>query len=115
MFILLSVVMATSACSGEDRTGERPLAPTDVTVVTLELGDSCILKGHVGESHNSSLTKCGFYWGNDSTSYSISCDPNFDFMDTITSTDAGNYYVVAYASNYIGTTLSDTSFFYISK
>ncbi len=112
--ILITALTITS-CSGEDRSGERPLAPYGVSVITVETGDSCILKGHVEESHNSSLTKCGFYWGNDTIKYTETAEAGYDFMDTVTSEDVGRYYAVAYATNYIGTTTSDTVYFILTN
>ena len=111
----LAAALVLNACSGEDRSGERPLAPAGVTAVAVEMGDSCILKGHVGESHNSPLTKCGFYWGNDTLHHTVTLEPDVDFMDTVTAVGAGRYYAVAYAVNYIGATNSDTVYFYISR
>ena len=115
LFGILTTTLLTTACSGVDRSGERPTAPSGVSVIAVEMGDSCILKGHVEESHNSSLTKCGFYWGNDTIKYTETAEAGYDFMDTVTSEDVGRYYAVAYATNYIGTTTSDTVYFILTN
>ena len=115
LFGILTTTLLTTACSGVDRSGERPTAPSGVSVIAVEMGDSCILKGHVEESHNSSLTKCGFYWGNDTIKNTITNEPGYDFIDVVKNEKAGRYYAVAYAVNYIGATTSDTVYFVISQ
>ena len=108
---LLPVFMAS--CSGEDRSDEQPRLPSGVTLVAEAQGDSCVLRGHVAESHYSSLTKCGFDWGNDTLSNTVSKDGAYDFADTLRNMESGRYYVVAYATNYMGTSRSDTAYFEI--
>lgn len=104
--ILLAIV---SSCTGEDRSDEMPLAPKDVTISMQMLNDtSVILKGRVGDSHNNPLTKCGFIWGNSKESHQETASTGFDFADTVIIVTPGNYYAIAFATNYIGTTNSDT-------
>lgn len=113
----LSVVLLCllSACAGEDRSDERPRLPEGVAVSVEEQGDSCNLNGVVGESHNSSLTACGFYWGNDTLSNEVDMDSaSFKFSTLVGNVGSGTYYAVAYAKNGVGTTTSDTVFFNIT-
>ena len=106
-------VASLFSCSGEDRSEERPSLPFGVTVVVEGKEDSCILHGHVAASHNSTLTSCGFFWGNDTLSATLSQEGSFDFSDTLKNLETGDYYVVAYATNRMGTTTSDTAIFKI--
>lgn len=105
----------TASCSGEDRSDEQPKVPSGVTLAVDAQGDSCVLHGHVEDSHYSSLTKCGFDWGNDTLSNTVAKDGAYDFADTLRNLESGRYFVVAYATNYMGTSRSDTAYFEIGN
>lgn len=114
-FLSVVLLCMLSACSGDDRSGELPRVPEGVSVSVEELGDSCRLNGVVGESHNSSLTACGFYWGNDTVSNEMKVDSaSFAFSSVVGNVGSGTYYAVAYAKNGMGTTKSDTVYFNIT-
>ena len=99
-------------CSGEDRSGEQPFAPVLSSPEAIPMGDSCLLRGYVVSSPNSSLTACGFYYGNDSIKKELTCSNiDFTFEDVTDSLGAGRFYAVSYAQNGIGKTLSDTLWF----
>ena len=106
---LISLMALVLACSGDDRSGEQPFAPTVKLNSAVAAGDSIMLEGQVTASPNSTLTACGFHWGNDTLSKTITCDePAYSFSSKIDSLAAGQYYVVAYATNKMGTSTSDT-------
>lgn len=112
-FFLVGPLMWLS-CTGEDRSDEQPLVPGKVYATVTECGDSCIVNGFVGESHNSALTECGFYWGNDTLSnLFIADEASYNFSMIIDSVNNGTYYAVPYATNGIGTTYGDTVHFII--
>lgn len=101
------------AC-GEDRSDEQPFAPTVETASVEVLGDSALLTGNVTSSLNSSLTKCGFAYGNDTLTLDVvSPDTAFTFSAVTDSLGAGEYYAVAYAANGMGTSYGDTLYFTI--
>lgn len=114
LFVLAVVMLA--GCSGEDRSDEMPRVPEGVVCTAAASGDSCRLTGVVGESHNSGLLSCGFYWGNDTLSNEIEMDSaSYAFSAVVDSLQAGSYYAVSYATNGMGTTLSDTVYFRITN
>ena len=112
--IFLVVALGMTACVGEDRSGEQPRAPEGITVEAEVHDSTCQLNGHVGLSHNSSLTQCGFYWGNDTLHNTFIVDTvTYHFQTSLDSLATGEYYAVAYAANGIGLTTSDTVYFTI--
>lgn len=116
-FPLLSAAAAALlvAC-GEDRSDEQPFAPTVETVAAEVTGDSARLTGAVIASPNSSLTECGFTYGNDTLTLEVvSPDTAFAFSAVTDSLGAGDYYAVAYATNGMGTSHGDTLRFTIGQ
>jgi len=110
--VLLPVVLG--GCAGEDRSDEMPRVPEGVVTSVTEQGDTCVLNGTVGVSHNSSLTECGFYWGNDTLAHHVeAAEAAYSFSALVDSTADGTYYAVAYATNGMGTTYGDTVHFTI--
>lgn len=100
---------------GEDRSGEQPFAPTVESVSAEVVTDSVLLTGHVISSPNSSLTACGFYYGNDTINAScVAPAPTETFVAVTDSLGSGDYYAVAYATNGMGTSLGDTIYFTIA-
>jgi len=114
--VLLSIVsFLLFASCGEDRSGEQPFAPTVESVSAEVVADSALLTGHVVSSPNSSLTACGFYYGNDTIDASCAAPaPTETFVAVTDSLGAGDYYAVAYATNGMGTSLGDTIYFTIA-
>lgn len=112
IFLFLSM-----SCSGEDRSGERPLAPVVQTLSAFVEGDSCVMNGLVTESHNSALRECGFVYGmGDTLSVKMKADyTDFSFSIVADSLANGEYYCVAYARNGISTSYGDTLNFIINK
>ncbi len=109
---LLAAVPALLASCGEDRSGEQPLAPTVVMGSAVQQGDSVCLTAQVTSSVNSSLKECGFYYGNDTLSLQCKADSaTASFRAFTDSLGKGEYYVVAYAKNGIGTATADTARF----
>lgn len=112
--IILAVLISVFAACGEDRSGEQPFAPTVETVSAEVMADSALLTGRVTASPNSSLTVCGFYYGNDTISKTcVAPAPTETFTAVTDSLGAGDYYAVAYATNGMGTSVGDTIYFTI--
>lgn len=112
--LVLAVLFPFFASCGEDRSGEQPFAPTVETVSAEVTADSALLTGRVTASPNSSLTACGFYYGNDSIDKtSVAPAPTENFTAMTDSLGAGEYYAVAYATNGMGTSVGDTIYFTI--
>lgn len=104
----LSVLLLLAAC-GEDRSGEQPFAPTVVSAGCTVQGDSALLSGTVTASPNSSLTECGFTYGNDTLRATTKAPQAAEnFTAATDSLGAGDYYAVAYAKNGVGTGYGDT-------
>lgn len=103
LFLAVLLAATLAACTGEDRRGERPYAPT-VENVAVSVSDSIVtMEGHVLASHNSTLLSCGFIYGNDSTrckTPAADVQNHFFVTDTL---EAGTYYWLAYATNGVGT------------
>ena len=115
---ITAVLLATAAmavgCNGEDRSGEQPFAPTVATVSATPGGDSCVFAGQVLLSPNSVVSARGFRYGNDSIAKGVvSADSTDAFAAVADSLASGSYYVVAYATNGIGTSYGDTLTFTI--
>lgn len=112
---LLSLAALLSlSCSGDDRSGEMPYAPTLRIDQPVIEGHSVILRATVLSSPNSSLVACGFFVGNDLQEEELKCDtPSTSFSFQIDSLGTGSHYAVAYAKNGIAQTTSDTLLFTI--
>ncbi|MDO4715449.1 MAG: hypothetical protein Q4A44_04140 [Bacteroidales bacterium] len=92
------------ACSGEDRSGEVPYVPQVRTIQASPAGDSCLLVGRVLSSPNSRVVACGFVVLNDTlVKRVVSSDTTWQFTAVIDSLAVGNYRVIAYAVNGVGT------------
>ena len=102
---------ALTACSGEDRSGEQPFAPTVETVAATADGPTAMMEGVVTASPNSSLTACGFRYGNDTLTLNADAPVLTHFFAQTDTLDPGRYYAVAYARNGIGITYADTLWF----
>ncbi len=114
--LALLSAMALAACTGDDRSGEQPFAPTVQMSSAVAAADSVTLTGIVVASPNSSLLGCGFYVGNDTLRITAACDSaSTIFSAVVDSLEAGNYYAVAYARNGMGTSTSDTLQFQIAQ
>ncbi len=112
--MLVSAPLLYTAC-GDDRSGEQPFAPTVQSVSAVAAGDSAQLTGFVTSSPNSSLTKCGFVYGNDTLRKDKAAEEaGVSFSVTTDSLGAGDYYAVAYAQNGVGKGYGDTLRFTIT-
>ncbi|MCH5179458.1 MAG: hypothetical protein J1F13_07240 [Prevotellaceae bacterium] len=98
---------------GEDRSGEQPFAPTVESVSVTTNGPIATLEGKVTASPNSTLLECGFIYGNDTLTLTISLEPQNHFYAQTDSLEAGQYYAVAFGRNYMGTSYGDTLTFQI--
>lgn len=106
-------IVLLAAC-GEDRSGEQPFAPTVETVGYITMDDSAALTGRVTASPNSSLTECGFAYGNDTLRATAKAPaPSETFTAVTDSLGKGNYFAVSYAKNGVGTSYGDTITFTI--
>lgn len=103
------------SCSGVDRAGEKPELPVVETMEATLIGEGvCNIQGQVTKSSNSSITACGFVYGNDSISEKIKLDKTeWSFNATIESLESGRYFYAAYATNGMGTAYGDTLYFTI--
>lgn len=105
---LIALPCALASC-GEDRSGEQPFAPTVVTRSVEVVADSAILTGQVTESPNSSLTQCGFCYGNDTLKVTATASEATESFSIVTQAlGEGDYYAVAFAENGVGTSYGDT-------
>ncbi|MBR1593375.1 MAG: hypothetical protein IJ684_06795 [Bacteroidales bacterium] len=107
-YIFLLALLA--ACTGEDRSGEVPYAPSVRTVDAVVDGGTCSFTGEVQASPNSLLTAQGFYYGNDTLRVQVLAPLTGEalFSESVAELKAGDYYVHAFATNGIGTTNGDT-------
>lgn len=108
-FFAAILALLLTACRGDDRSGEQPFAPTVVTAPVSVEGGTVTMRGVVTASPNSSLIRCGFYYGNDT----IDCDTllpeaAYDFTAVFRNLAAGDYYTFAFAVNGIGVSYGDT-------
>lgn len=125
--VILLFAAVLSSC-GEDRSDEQPFAPTLSEVATERTDTGVItLYAQILSSKNSHLTACGFIWGDSVETHTLSLDSvpvistsphvspsmSVGFSATIDSLTPGNYFVLAFATNGIGTTRTDTVFFSI--
>lgn len=114
--LLLSLATLLSfSCSGDDRSGEVPYAPTLRIDQPVIEGNSVTLRATVLSSPNSSLVACGFFVGDGLQEEELKCDtPSTVFSCQIDSLASGRHYAVAYAKNGIAQTTSDTLRFSIA-
>lgn len=111
---LVLLVAACMAACGEDRSGEQPFAPTVLTLGAEVDADSVRMTGAVTASPNSSLTACGFAYGNDTLRLRTeTAEPAATFSATVDSLLPGDYFTVAFATNGVGTSYGDTLYFTI--
>lgn len=113
----IMMLSAMVSCSGEDRSEERPLAPVVQTLEAVANGDTCIMRGLVTESHNSTLRECGFVYGKeDEKGTKIVADSAISsFYVVVDSLSGGEYYCAAYARNGVDTSYGDTLLFRIRQ
>ncbi len=105
---LVLAALFVSSC-GDDRSGEQPFAPTVKSVGAETLGDSVRLTGLVTASPNSSLTQCGFAYGNDTLRLEKAAPAATTTFSVVTdSLGNGTYYAVPYARNGVGKSYGDT-------
>ncbi len=109
-FLALSCLALSLSC-GEDRSGEQPFAPTVQTLEAIPSGCRAELRGVVPSSPNSSLTECGFHYGNDTLRKSVTAEATWEFSAMTDTLQPGRYFVAAYATNGMGTTDADTLYF----
>ena len=112
--IAIAVCLLLTSCFGEDRSDEQPFAPTVETVAANIDGPVANLEGIVTSSPNSTLTACGFHYGNDTLTLSAAADVQLHFFAATDTLLPGHYFAVAFAQNGIGTTsAADTIWFEI--
>ncbi|MBQ8099207.1 MAG: hypothetical protein IJ244_06755 [Bacteroidaceae bacterium] len=112
--LLMGMVMLCAACSGEDRSGEQPFAPTVAMLDAYVEGLSVTLYGRVLASPNSSLSSCGFKYGNNEGVSTITCEKAEEFFRAqVDSLEPGRYFAAATATNKIGSSQSDTLWFQV--
>lgn len=120
--IIICITAILSSC-GEDRSDEQPFAPTLSALTATQTGDSTVLlSAQILSSKNSSITACGFIWGDSTGSNTLSLDslpavstsPHIapsqavSFSAAIDTLAPGTYFALAFATNGIGTTRTDT-------
>lgn len=115
LIIFIPLGVLTAACSGEDRSGEQPFAPTVQTLSAEVMGDSCLLRGAVTSSPNSSLRGVGFAYGNDTLRLTAVSTERTELFQAVTKPlHPGTYFAVAFAENGVGKTIgTDTIYFEI--
>lgn len=102
------------AACGEDRSSEQPFAPTVKSLGAVVEADSALLSGEVTASPNSSLTECGYAYGNDTLRLNCKAPlPTESFTAVTDSLGPGRYFAVAYARNGVGISWGDTIYFNI--
>ena len=112
-FFMALLGIALGGCTGEDRSGEQPFAPTVETVSATPDGPTARMEGLVTASPNSTLLKCGFRYGNDTLVLSTDAELQDCFFAETDTLEAGTYYAVAFARNGVGTSYGDTLWFEI--
>ena len=116
-----ALLLAFTACSPEDRSGEQPFQPIVVNKACQVEADSCLLVGEVLKSPNSSLKGCGFRYGNyntaDTLRLEIKCEEaQMQFSAYTRRLEPGTYYAVAFAQNGMGKSFApDSVYFTIEK
>lgn len=111
---LIVLLLSLLASCGEDRSGEQPFAPTVKSISAVAEADSAHLSGEVTASPNSTLTECGFAYGNDTLRANCKAPaPTSAFTAVTDSLGPGRYFAVAYARNGVGTSWGDTIYFNI--
>ncbi len=116
LLFLLAAMLMFSACRREDRSGEQPFAPTVRTLDVVVEGDRCTMAGAIDASPNSAVLARGFNYGNDTLRLEVlSSDSTEIFTAEADSLLPGEYFMVAFATNGIGTTRGDTLHFTIAE
>lgn len=116
MILAMAMVIGLAAsCEGEDRRGEQPFAPTVRTLPTVVGKHDVQMVGQILTSPNSKVIACGFHCGNDTLKLSLPADVASEFKLNVNTLEPGRYYVVAYATNGIGTSTGDTLYFDMPK
>lgn len=126
-FLPVIICLTTLIVScGEDRSDEQPFAPTLSALTATQTADSTVtFSAQILSSKNSSITACGFIWGDSTDTYThaldslpaVSTSPHItpsqaaSFSATIDTLAPGTYFALAYATNGIGTTRTDTIIF----
>lgn len=102
------------ACHPEDRSNEQPFAPTVRTLTTEVQGNVCLMTGQIDASPNSRIRKRGFKYGNDTLRLEVVSEIETDLFQAYTEELLpGEYFMVAYATNGVGTSMGDTLRFQI--
>ena len=113
VYPLVALMVMIAACSPEDRSSEVPLVPTVSNTSFVIEADSCLLKGEVLASPNSSLKGCGFEYGNDTLKATTNSEaPTMQFVARTRSLRPGTYYAVAFAENGMGKAFAPDSMFF---
>ncbi len=116
ILVLAVAALLLSACRGEDRSGEQPFAPTVRTLDAVVDGDRCTMAGAIEASPNSTVLARGFNYGNDTLRLEIlSADSTDIFQAEADSLLPGEYFMVAFATNGVGTTRGDTLRFTVGE
>lgn len=114
LFLLPGLLL--TACNPVDRSGEQPFPPTVQTVTPLVEGPRALLMGDVLASPNSDVLRRGFGYGNDTLRLEVeSTDSTARFVAQSDSLKPGQYFVVAFAQNGVGTSYGDTLYFQIGS
>lgn len=110
----LPFLLLASACNPVDRSDEQPFPPEVRTLDALVVADSCVMHGEVTASRNSRVRRRGFNYGNDTLRLeAVSSDTTDLFSAATRPLEAGRYFMVAYATNGMGTTRGDTLYFFV--
>jgi len=109
---LWPALVALAACSPEDRSGEVPFAPAVRTAAPCVEGRRVRMEGEILSSPNSTVTKRGFNYGNDTLRAEVlSTDTADCFRAQTDELQPGRYFCVAFATNGVGTGRGDTLYF----
>lgn len=124
--LLALIILPIAISCGEDRSDEQPFAPTlsEVAAVRTDV-DVITFHAQILSSKNSHITACGFIWGDSTETHTLNLDTlptistsphisplqSVGFSATIDSLAPGTYFALAFATNGIGTTRTDTVFF----
>lgn len=113
-FLIFPLLVAATACNPVDRSDEQPLAPEVRTIDAQVVADSCLMHGEVVSSHNSRVVRRGFNYGNDTLRLEVASADTTNLFGAVTQPlEPGLYFMVAFATNGIGTTRGDTLYFVV--
>ena len=111
--LLMAAGLTLGACKGDDRSSEQPFKPTVENVNCEVIADSCRLTGRIVASPNSTLTGCGFIYGNDTLRRETVCDTvTMTFSAYTKQLQPGRYYAVSFASNRMGSASATDSMYF---